>query len=406
MFTTLFKINLMKIGVKIQLMLMMFLMFFTWGAWYGQITKYLQITLGATPIQSGNAFATLSIATLISPFFVALIADRYFSAQKVMGILNILGAIVLYFLIDIQDPGIFFWYILAYTLTFAPNLALSTSIAMNQMKNPEKEFSNIRVFGTIAWIVVGLIIGNFKLGDSVTIFKISMVTSLILGIYSFFLPDTPPKSDKSASFASIIGADAFVLFKDRSFVIFFISSILICIPLTFYYNLANSSLTASSMSNVESKMSLGQVSEIVFMLVLPFLYQKIGIKKILILGLIAWILRFICFGYGDGIKSEWILYIAIILHGICYDFFFVSGQIYTENKANEKIRNSAQALITLATYGIGMLIGSQLSGLVQNHYSLGSGIYDYRAIWMVPAAIAAVVLVLFVLFFRDNDVKG
>jgi nucleoside transporter len=414
MFTTLFKINLMKIGVKIQLMLMMFLMFFTWGAWYGQMGKYLFTTLHATGDQIGNAYTTFSIASIIAPFFVGMIADRFFSAQKVMGILNLMGAVILYFLIQNQNPDTFFWYILAYTLTFAPNLALSSSIAMNQMKDPGKEFPAIRVLGTIAWIVVTNIIGFYGLGDKVAIFQFAMFTSVAWGIFSFTLPDTPPKASGPASASQILGTDAFVLFKDRSFSIFFVSSVLVCIPLAFYYAHANLSLTESNMTNVEGKMSLGQVSEVFFMLIIPFALQKYGIKKMLIVGLIAWITRFICFGYGDGISSEWILYLAIVLHGVCYDFFFVTGQIYTDNKAGEKIKSSAQGLITLATYGIGMGIGSKLSGLVLDKYTtkgidVATGLeiatHNWTSVWMVPAAIAAVVLVLFVVFFREEKSK-
>jgi nucleoside transporter len=384
---------------------MMFLMFFTWGAWYGQMGKYMFTTLKASGDQIGNAYATFSIASIIAPFFIGMIADRYFSAQKVMGILNLLGAGILFFLIKNQSADTFFWYILAYTLTFAPNLALSSAIAMNQMKDPGKEFPVIRVFGTIAWIVVTNIIGFYGIGDKVDIFQIAMFTSIAWAVFAFTLPNTPPKATDKASIGQILGTDAFVLFKDRSFLIFFISSVLVCIPLAFYYAHGNLSLTESNMTNVENKMSLGQVSEVGFMLLIPFALQKFGIKKMLIVGLIAWIIRFVCFGYGDGISSEWILYIAILLHGVCYDFFFVTGQIYTDNKAGEKIKNSAQGLITFATYGVGMGIGSFLSGKVLTAYSSdvnGTITHNWTGVWMVPAYIAAAVLVLFILFFKDN----
>lgn len=384
---------------------MMFLMFSTWGAWYGQMGKYLFTTLHATGDQIGSAYATFSIASIVAPFFMGMVADRFFSAQKVMGVLNLLGAVILYFLIQNQDPDTFFWYILAYTLTFAPNLALSSSIAMNQMENPEKEFPSIRVMGTIAWIVITNIIGFYGVGDKVTIFQIAMFTSVAWAIFAFTLPNTPPKATKATSFGQILGTDAFVLFKDRSFLVFFICSILVCIPLSFYYAHANLSLTESNMTNVENKMSLGQVSEVLFMLLIPFALSKFGIKKMLIVGLVAWIIRFVCFGYGDGISSEWMLYLAIILHGVCYDFFFVTGQIYTDNKAGEKIKNSAQGLITLATYGIGMGIGSILSGKVLDKYTTKVGevsTHDWTAVWMVPAAISAVVLLIFIVVFKDN----
>ncbi len=391
----------MKSSVKFQLMSMMFLMFFGWGAWYGQMSKYLLDNLHATGDQVGNAYTTFAIASIFAPFFMGLISDRFFAAQKVMGFLNILGGVILYFLSLERDPEAFFWYILAYTLCFAPNLALSNSIAMNQMSNPEKEFPSIRVTGTIAWIVVTNIIGFYALGDKVAIFEIAMYTSFLLGIYSFTLPNTPPKADKNASVAQILGLDALKLFKDRSFLIFFISSILICIPLSFYYAMANPSLTDSHMSNVENKMSLGQASEVIFMLLIPIAFTRLGVKKMLVVGLVAWIVRFLCFGYGDGISSEWILYIGIILHGVCYDFFFVTGQIYTDQKAGEKIKNSAQGLITFATYGIGMGIGSKLSGIVLDYYTVND-IKDWQAVWMVPAAIAGVVLLLFVFFFSEK----
>ncbi len=395
----------MTLTTRIKLMVMMFLMFSTWGAWYGQMGKYLFTTLHATGDQIGSAYATFSIASIVAPFFMGMVADRFFSAQKVMGVLNILGAVILYFLIQNQDPDTFFWYILAYTLTFAPNLALSNSIAMNQMENPEKEFPSIRVIGTIAWIVITNIVGFYGVGDKVTIFQIAMFTSIAWAIFAFTLPNTLPKATKATSFGQILGTDAFVLFKDRSFLIFFICSILVCIPLSFYYAHANLSLTESNMTNVENKMSLGQVSEVGFMLLIPFALSKFGIKKMLIVGLIARIVRFICFGYGDGISSEWVLYLAIILHGVCYDFFFVTGQIYTDNKAGEKIKNSAQGLITLATYGIGMGIGSILSGKVLDKYTTKVGeisTHDWTSVWMVPAAISAVVLLLFILVFKDN----
>jgi nucleoside transporter len=391
----------MKSSVKFQLMSMMFLMFFGWGAWYGQMSKYLLDNLHATGDQVGNAYTTFAIASSFAPFFVGLISDRFFAAQKVMGFLNILGGVILYFLSLERDPEAFFWYILAYTLCFAPNLALSNSIAMNQMSNPEKEFPSIRVTGTIAWIVVTNIIGFYALGDKVAIFEIAMYTSFLLGIYSFTLPNTPPKGDKNASVAQILGLDALKLFKDRSFLIFFISSILICIPLSFYYAMANPSLTDSHMSNVENKMSLGQASEVIFMLLIPIAFTRLGVKKMLVVGLVAWIIRFLCFGYGDGISSEWILYIGIILHGVCYDFFFVTGQIYTDQKAGEKIKNSAQGLITFATYGIGMGIGSKLSGIVLDYYTVND-IKDWQSVWMVPAAIAGIVLLLFVFFFSEK----
>jgi len=392
----------MLASTRVKLMVMMFLQFFVWGAWYGQMSKYMLTTLHASGDQVGSAYAAFSLAMLISPFFVGMIADRYFAAQKVLGVLNLLGAALLYLITQNTSPDNFFLLILGYCLTFAPTLALTNSIAMQQMNVPEKEFPPIRVLGTVSWIVVTNIVGIYGFGDQVTIFQLSMVAAIALGFFAFFLPDTPPKATVSTSFSQIMGLDAFKLFKDRSFTIFFLSSVLICIPLSFYYAMANPSLTDGGMQNVENKMSLGQASEVIFMLLIPLAYTRLGVKKMLIVGLVAWIVRFVGFGYGDGGSGEWLLYLAIILHGVCYDFFFVTGQIYTDNKAGDKIKSSAQGLISLATYGIGMGIGSKIAGIVLDYYTRPDGSKDWLGVWLVPAGIAAVVLVLFIVFFSDK----
>jgi nucleoside transporter len=405
----------MKPMLRFQLSLMMFMQFFVWGAWYGQMSKYMTDQLGATGDQVGSAYAAFSIAMIIAPFFVGMLADRYFQAQKVLGVLNILGAAILYVLTTITNADTFYWVMLLYCLTFAPTIALTASISMRNMSNPEKEFPAIRVFGTIAWIAVVNLVGFMGVGDQVTIFQISMISAAVLGVLSFMLPATPPTATGPSSFAQIIGKDAFVLFKDRSFLIFFFSSVLICIPLSFYYTWANPSLTDGfkaafpsadpSTFRIENMMSLGQVSEVLFMLLLPLAYSRLGVKNILIIGLVAWIIRFAFFGYGDAALSQWMLYAAILLHGVCYDFFFVSGMIYTDAKAGDKIKSQAQGLISLATYGLGMFIGSIVAGKVKDTYT-ADNVTNWLNVWLVPAGIAAVILVLFLLFFKDNKVKA
>lgn len=406
----------MKSITRIQLSAMMFMQFFVWGSWYGQMSKYMTDQLGATGDQVGSAYAAFSVAMIAAPFFVGMLADRFFEAQKVLGVLNLAGAAVLYLLTTITDPDIFYWVMLLYCLTFTPTIALTSSISMRQMDNPEKEFPAIRVFGTVAWIAVVNLVGFLGVGDKVAIFQIAMAASALLGILSFFLPKTPPTGTGATSFSQIIGKDAFVLFKDRSFSIFFVSSVLICIPLSFYYTWANPSLTDAyklafpnadpSTFNIENKMSLGQVSEVLFMLLLPIVYGRYGVKNILIVGLLAWIIRFAFFGYGNAVSGEWMLYAAILLHGVCYDFFFVSGMIYTDKKAGEKIKSQAQGLITLATYGLGMFIGSIASGKVKDQfttaYESGAAVTSWLQVWMVPSVIAGVILVLFLFFFKDE----
>ena len=409
----------MKMNTRIQLSIMMFLQFVVWGAWYGQLSKYL-FAINFTGAQVGHIYATFSIAMIISPFFVGMMADRFFNAERVLGVLNLIGAAILYSLTQITDYDSFYWMMLLYCLTFAPTIALTSSISMRQMNNPEKEFPPIRVLGTIAWIAVTNVVGLMGWGDKVTIFYVSMAVAIVMGIYSFTLPKTPPTIKGPVSAGQILGKDAFVLFKNGSFAIFFIASVLICIPLSFYYSLGNPSITdayknAFTTANpgaplpltffVENKMSLGQVSEVFFMLLLPFAYSRYGIKNILIFGLLAWIIRFLFFGYGNAGASEWMIYGGILLHGICYDFFFVSGMIYTDKKAGEKIKSSAQGLIALATYGLGMYIGSELSGIVRDKYTTGAGasaVTNWTGVWMVPAGIALGVLLLFVLFFKDK----
>jgi nucleoside transporter len=401
----------MKLSVRSQLSLMMFLQFLVWGAWYGQMSKYLTDQLGASGDEVGYAYAAFSIAMIAAPFFIGMLADRFFAAERVLGVLNLSGGALLFWLTTIEDPSMFFWVMLLYCFTFTPTIALTSSIALRQMTSPEKEFPSIRVFGTVAWIAVTNLIGFLNVGNQVAIFQIAMISALVLGVLAFFLPHTPPTATGPSTFAQIIGKDAFVLFKDRSFAIFFLSSILICIPLSFYYAWGNPSLTDGYKAafpnldplgfKIENKMSLGQASEVIFMLILPFAYQRLGVKKILIIGLLAWIIRFVFFGYGTPDTSAWMLYAAILLHGVCYDFFFVTGQIYTDNKAGAKIRSQAQGLISLATYGVGMFIGSVIAGKTKDMYTV-NGITNWTNVWLVPAAIAAVVLILFILLFSEK----
>jgi len=348
----------------------------------------------------------LAIATIISPFFVGMIADRYFSAQRLLGVLHLVGAALLYYLTTIQSPDVFYWILLLYSLCYAPTLALANSVAFRQMKDTSKEFASIRVLGTIGWIATGWMIDKvFQLSTDQLgfTFKMAAVASLVLGLLSFFLPNTPPKAKGTkATFAQILGADAFVLFKDRSFVIFFIASVLICIPLSFYYSFTNLYLTDAGMKDVTSNMTFGQFSEAFFILLIPFFFKRLGVKWMIVLGMIAWTLRFLCFGYGNADTLLWLFFAGILLHGVCFDFFFVTGQIYTDSKAGLQIQSQAQGMITMATYGIGMWIGTLLSGYVKDYFTSGD-VVNWTNIWMVPAGIALFVLVFFLLFFRDNQ---
>jgi len=395
-------------SVRFRLSALMFLEFFVWGAWYVTMGTYLDKVLHATGVQIGAAYSAMAIATIFSPFFVGMVADRFFSAQKVLGVLHLAGAALLFCLTRISNPDTFYWIVLLYALLYAPTLALANAVAFRQMKDTSKEFASIRVLGTIGWIVAGVLIDRVfrvKPEEFVFTFKMAAVGSLLLGVLSFFLPPTPPKAKgPKPSFAQTLGADAFVLFRDRSFSIFFIASILICIPLSFYYSLTNLFLIDSGMKNVTSNMTLGQISEAFFILLIPFFFRRLGVKRMIALGMIAWCIRFLFFAYGNAGTLEWMLFAGIILHGVCFDFFFVTGQIYTDSKAGIAIQSSAQGMITMATYGIGMWIGTMFSGRVKDYFT-GPGpdhLTRWNNLWIVPAGIALVVLLLFTLFFRDN----
>jgi nucleoside transporter len=396
----------MKSTTRIQLSALMFLEFFIWGAWYVTMGTYLDKVLHATGVQIGAAYSAMAIATIFSPFFVGMIADRFFAAQKVLGCLHLVGAALLFYLTKIDNANSFYWVLLLYSLMYAPTLALANSVAFRQMKDPSKEFASIRVLGTIGWILTGVLIDKvFKIAPSefAFTFKMAAAASVVLGLLSFFLPNTPPKAKgPKPSFAQTLGADAFVLFKDRSFFIFFIASILICIPLSFYYSFTNLYLIDIGMKNVTSNMTFGQISEAFFILLIPFFFRRLGVKWMIAFGMVAWSVRFLFFGFGDAGPNEWMLFAGIILHGVCFDFFFVTGQIYTDSKAGLQIQSSAQGMITMATYGIGMWIGALLSGYVKGYYTTVDHVAQWRSIWMVPAGIAAGVLVLFILFFKDN----
>lgn len=387
-----------------MLALMMFFQYFIWGAWYVTMGTYMIENLHSSDVQIGAAFSALAIATMISPFFVGRIADRFFAAQRIIGVLHLSGAALLFFATTITGNAAFYWVILLYSLLYMPTIALTNSVAFFQMNDPGRQFPWIRVFGTIGWIVAGLIIGNLSIEKSASTFHIAAGVSLAFGLYSFILPNTPPKGKEAAvSAAEAFGVEAFVIFKSRPYLIFFIAAILVCIPLSFYYGFANPFLNEVGMNNAAGKMILGQVSEGVFILTIPFLFNRIGVKKMLLIGITAWVLRYVCFAYGYADPGSWMLYAGIILHGVCYDFFFVTGYMYTEKKAGEKIKNSAQGLFTFATYGLGMFIGTWFSGFIVERYKVENA-HDWQSIWLVPAGIAIAVFLYFIFFFKENKI--
>jgi nucleoside transporter len=391
---------------------MMFLEFFIWGSWFVTLGTFLGRNLQANGTETAAVFSTQSFGAIIAPFIIGLIADKYFNAERILGILHLIGAFLMSQMYYATDFEGFYPYVFGYMILFMPTLALVNSISFNQMKSAEKEFSTIRIWGTIGWIVAGLCISFLFQWDSSeavsegllrNTFAVAGVSSLLLGVISFSLPKTPPTVFRGEKIAlsSLLGLDALKMLKDKNFLIFFISSILICIPLAFYYQNANLFLNEIGMENSTGKMTIGQVSEVLFLLLLPLFFSKFGFKKTILVGMIAWAARYYLFAYGNTDELSYMLIFGIALHGICYDFFFVSGQIYTDSKAGEKFKSAAQGLITLATYGVGMLIGFWVAGLITDAYKISEFKHDWEKIWVLASFIAALVTVLF--FFTFNQ---
>ncbi|MDG2382026.1 MAG: MFS transporter [Pirellulaceae bacterium] len=442
--------------VRVQLSIMMFLQFFVWGAWYVTAPNYLS-TIGFDAGNVGDTFTVGPIAGLITPLLVGLIADRFLSAQKVLGILHLLGGVIMFGAITVMQqespsPGLLNWgFFLGYMLTYYPTLALTNTIAMKNMSDPEKDFPGIRVLGTIGWIAAGLVLTFANLETNVGMFYLAAGTAIVLGLFSFTLPDTPPVKGEPVSISQLFGLDAFALFKDRSYFVFIICSMLICIPLAFYYQIASRVVELTQLP-IGLTMSYGQMSEIFFMLVMPLFFARLGVKWMLAVGMLAWVVRYALFAIGAPDEIRWMIILGVVLHGICYDFFFVTGQIYTDKKAPKPIRAQAQGLLVMLTLGLGMMIGAQIAASVEatntpakaislneqvvektKEYAsleeaIGTGTAEpgqldalnkekndlrhqalaamqWKSLWAFPAIFAAVILVVFVIAFHDNSDK-
>ena len=401
--------------VQARLCVMMFLQFFIWGGWFVTMGSFLASNLAASGSQIGAAYSTQSWGAIFAPFIFGLLADRYFQAQKLLCILHLAGAVLMFELARAPAFATFYPFLLLYMILYMPTLALANAVAFRQLSDPSRQFARIRVWGTVGWIAAGLAISFVFSWDSPqamsggslkNTFLMCGAASFLLGIYSLTLPSTPPGVDRTAKvhLGDFLGLQALKLLKERNFLVFFLASVSICVPLAFYYQHANQFLTEINVANPTGKQTLGQMSEVLFMLMIPVFLQRFGMKTTLLVGMLSWVARYLMFAFGNAGGGAWLLIVGIALHGVCYDFFFVSGQIFIDSKAGKDVKSAAQGLITLATYGVGMLVGFWLAGRVTDIYSINN-VHDWRSIWLVPAAIAALVFTVFALSFKNESVR-
>ena len=393
--------------IKTRLGIMMLLQYVIWGAWYVTITTYLTTTLHFSATQAGAVFGTTAVASLVSPFFVGLVADRFFATERVMATLYVVGAVLMFLITQVESFGAVYGLVLAFCLCYFPTIALTNSITMQQVADPGRDFPPIRVMGTLGWIAINLAVGFMRIEAASTQFLLASGACVVMAIYSLVaLPHTPPPArGQTVTARQVLGLDALAMMKDRSYLVFVIASVLACIPLTFYYSFTNAYLNDIGVVNAAGKMTLGQMSEVALMLLMPVVFRLLSVRGILLAGLLAWTIRYVLLAYGDPGPGVWMFYVAILLHGICYDFFFVTGQLYTDQEAPAHLRSTAQGFITFVTYGVGMLIGSLLSGSALDYFTTTTGttvVRNWSGFWLSSALMSFAIMLLVLFFFRSS----
>ncbi|MBM3868983.1 MAG: MFS transporter [Verrucomicrobia bacterium] len=393
----------MTLTLYLRLATMVFLHYFVWSCWYNTMAVYLG-KLEFTGTQIGLAYGTTAIGALVSPFLIGVIADRYVSAQRLLGVLHLLGAGLLWWISQQTTFGVFYPSLIVYTLTYMAGHGLINTITLTHAPNPARWFPIVMAAASAGWIAAANVVNFAKLADNNGMFTLACGVAVAIALYSFTLPNTPPKGDAGpVSAGKLLGLDALKLFKDRSFAVFMVCSFLICVPLSFYFTWTGAFLSEMNVADYASKMTLGQVSEVGFLLLLPILLPILGAKRIMILGMAAWAARFALFAYfHEQPTATWMVLGGILLHGMCYDFIFVMGRMYVDKAAGDSLRASAQGLHAVFTLGAGMFVGSWLSGVVAQNYTNAQGVHDWKSIWLVPALMSAALIPIFLALFREK----